>query len=54
MLSLIILISSCTLNDFDKVRKVDNFSIEIETPNDKYNIYFKENVTFLIFATINI
>ena len=43
-ISLIILISSCTLNNFDKVRKVDNFSIEIETPNDKYNVYFKENL----------
>ena len=43
-ISLITLISSCTLNNFDKVRKVDNFSVEIETPNDKYNVYFKENL----------
>lgn len=43
-ISLIILISGCTLYNFDKVKKINNFSIGIETPNDKYNLYFKENL----------
>ncbi len=52
-ISLIILISSCTLNNFDKVRKVNNFSIEIETPNDKYNVYFKENLKRFFYVSEN-
>ena len=41
---LIILISSCTMNNLGSVKKISNDSIEIETPNDKYNLYFKENL----------
>ena len=43
-LSLIILISSCTLNNFEKNKNTNNFSIEVDTPNDNYNVYFKENL----------
>ena len=42
--SLIILINGCSLNNFEKIQNINNYSIEIETPNDKYNIYFKENL----------
>ena len=42
--SLIILISSCTLNNFEKIQKLYNYSIEVDTPNDNYNVYFKENL----------
>ena len=43
-LSLIILISGCTLNNFEKNLNTINYSIELDTPNDKYNLYFKENL----------
>ena len=42
--TLIILISSCTLKNFENTQKINNYSIEIETPNDKYNLYFKESL----------
>ena len=43
-LSLIILISGCTLNNFEKIQNINNYSIEVDTPNDNYNVYFKENL----------
>ena len=43
-LSLIILISGCTLNNFEKIQKIHNYSIEVDTPDDNYNVYFKENL----------
>ena len=43
-LSLIILINGCSLNNFEKVQNMNNYSIEVDTPNDNYNVYFKENL----------
>ena len=43
-LSLIILISSCTLSNFKKNQNMNNYSIEIDTPADNYNAHFKENL----------
>ena len=43
-LSLIIFISGCTLNNFEKSKNINNYSFELDTPNDKYNLYFKENL----------
>ena len=43
-LILIILISGCTLNNFEKIQNINNNSIEIDTPNDKHNLYFKETL----------
>ena len=43
-LSLIFLISGCTLNNFKKIQDIDNYSFEVNTPNDYYNLYFKENL----------
>ena len=43
-ISLIFLISGCTLNNFDKIQNINNFSIEVDTPNDNYNVHFKENL----------
>ena len=43
-LSLIIFITSCTQNNFVKFQKIHNYSIEVDTPNDNYNVYFKENL----------
>ena len=43
-LTLIILISSCTVKNFENTQNINNYSIEIETPNDKYNLYLKESL----------
>ena len=40
----IFLINGCTLNNFKEIRDFNNSSIEIFTPNDKYNLYFKESL----------
>ena len=49
-LIIFISINSCTTNDFEKVQNINNFSIEIHTPNDKYNIYFKETLKRLFYV----
>ena len=41
---LIIFITGCAQNSFEKLQKIYNYSIEIDTPNDNYNVYFKENL----------
>ena len=43
-ISLIVLISGCTLNNFERVQNINNYSIEVDTPNDNYNLHFKENL----------
>ena len=43
-LILIILISGCTLNNFEKIQNINNYSIEVDTPSDNYNVHFKENL----------
>ena len=43
-LSLIILISGCTLNNYEKIQNINNYSIEVDTPNDNYNVHFRENL----------
>ena len=40
----IFFINGCTLNNFEKIKNFNDFSIEIYVPNDKYNLYFKENL----------
>ena len=42
--TLIILISSCALKNVENTQNINNYSIEIETPNDKYSLYFKESL----------
>ncbi len=37
------LINSCSLNSFEEIQK-NNYSIEIKTSNDRYNLYFKEDL----------
>ena len=48
-LSLIILINGCTLNNFERSKNINNYSFELDTPNDKYNLYFKENLKRFFF-----
>ena len=42
--TLIILISSCALKNVKNNQNIHNYSFEIDTPNDKYNLYFKESL----------
>ena len=48
-LSLIILINGCTLNNFERSKNINNYSFELDTPNDRYNLYFKENLKRFFF-----
>ena len=41
-ISLIFLISGCTLNNFEKIKNINNYSVEVDTPSDHYNVYFKK------------
>ena len=52
-LILIILSSGCTLNNFEKSQNIINYSIELDTPNDKYNLYFKENLKRFFYINDN-
>ena len=52
-LILIILISSCTLNNFGKIQNINNYSIEVDTPTDSYNLHFKENLKRFFYISDN-
>ena len=43
-LSLIFLMSSCALDNFQKIQNFNNYLVEVDAPNDNYNVYFKENL----------
>ena len=43
-LGLIVLISGCALNNFEKIQNFNNYTFEVVTPNDNYNVHFKENL----------
>ena len=47
---LIFLISSCSLNNVKKIQKPYDYSVEIETPGDKNNRYFRENLKRLFYS----
>ena len=53
LLCLIILISGCALNNFEKSQNFKNYSIELYSPNDKYNLYFKENLKHFFYSGEN-
>ena len=42
-LSLLFLINGCALNNFEKIQNFNNYLVEVDTPNDNYNVHFKEN-----------
>ena len=52
-LIIFILINGCTLSNFERKQNINNFSIEIDTPNDRYNIYLKENLKRFFYANNN-
>ena len=49
----IFLINGCSLNNFKKINDINNVSIEIHTPKDKYNLYFKENLKRYFYVSNN-
>ena len=49
----IFLINGCSLNNFEKINDINNISIEIHTPKDKYNLYFKENLKRYFYVSNN-
>ena len=50
----ILLISNCSLNKLQKFDNQINYSVEINTPNDKYNIYLGEHLKRLFFVKDNL
>ena len=52
-LIIFILINGCTLGNFEKKQYINNFSIEINTPNDRYNVYLKENLKRFFYTNDN-
>ena len=53
LLFFVFLINGCTVNNFEKTRDFNNSSIEIDTPKDKYNLYFKENLKRYFYTSDN-
>ena len=49
----IFLINGCSLNNLEKINDINNISIEIHTPKDKYNLYFKENLKRYFYVSDN-
>ena len=49
----IFLISNCSLTNLDKLQIQNKYSVEINTPNNKYNTYFKENLKRLFYIKEN-
>ena len=46
-------INNCSFNNLEKIEQTNNYSVQIETPNDKYNTYFKESLKRLFYKTNN-
>jgi len=50
---LVILLSACSINNLHHRNKLNNLSILIETPSDRDNVLFKENLRRLINSNQN-
>ena len=50
----IFLISNCSFSKLHKFKNQHNFSVEINTPNDRYNTYLGENLKRLFFVNDNL
>ena len=46
-------INSCAVNNFEEENDIKKISIEINTPKDKYNSYFKENLKRYFYVSDN-
>ena len=49
LICLIFFINNCSFNNLEKIEQTNNYSVQIETPNDKYNTYFKESLKRLFY-----
>ena len=49
LICLIFFINNCSFNNLEKIEQTNNYSFQIETPNDKYNTYFKESLKRLFY-----
>ena len=50
----ILLISNCSLSKLQKFENKINYSVEIDTPNDKFNTYLGEHLKRLFFVKDNL
>ena len=50
----IILVSGCSYNKLQNFQIDNNYSVEIDTPNDKYNVYLRESLRRLFFFKDNL
>ena len=44
LICFIFFINNCSFSNLEKIEQTKNYSVQIETPNDKYNTYFKESL----------
>ena len=50
----VFLISSCSLSELHKIESQNNYSVKVETPNDRYNKYLRESLKRLFFVKNNL
>ena len=53
LICFIVFINNCSINNLKKNEQTNNYSVQIETPNDKYNTYFKESLKRLFYEKNN-
>ena len=53
LICLIFFINNCSFNNLEKIERTNNYSVQIVTPNDKYNTYFKESLKRLFYEKNN-
>ena len=49
LICFIFFINNCSFSNLEKIEQTKNYSVQIETPNDKYNTYFKESLKRLFY-----
>ena len=49
LICFIFFINNCSFNNLEKIEQTINYSVQIQTPNDKYNTYFKESLKRLFY-----
>ena len=53
LICFVVFINNCSINNLKKNEQTKNYSVQIETPNDKYNTYFKESLKRLFYEKNN-
>lgn len=49
LFSILFLMSSCSISNFNEVKNSNKYSVELETPIDEYNVHFKEHLKRLFY-----